>query len=70
MVPMSFSYQMIGCSRFQEKVLDVRIKARGDCFFFPTTAPFSSRSGVSYFFAAGIATSVLYYLKAWHRLTK
>lgn len=35
MVPMSFSYQLIGCSRFQEKILDVRIKARGDFFFLP-----------------------------------
>ena len=32
---MSFSYQMIGCSRFQEKILDVRIKARGYFFFLP-----------------------------------
>ena len=48
MVPMSFSYQMIGCSRLREKILDLRIKARGDGFFFPTTAPFP-RSGASYF---------------------
>ena len=53
--PMSVSYQMIGCSTLQGKILDVRIKARGDClfvFFFPTTAPFPSRSGACYFCAA------------------
>lgn len=55
--PMSVSYQMIGCSTLQGKILDVRIKARGDClfvffFFSPTTAPFPSRSGACYFCAA------------------
>lgn len=70
MVPRSFSYQMIGCSRFQEKILDVRIKARGDCFFcfFFLPPPPSPADQASLVFAPPVfATSLLNYLKAWYR---